>query len=117
MTLDFTYPPTSKSGDLQRVRQGEDTFSSYGLKQSITWRIDELRTLNMENVPAADISDWATFIDYAMLGLEFQYHPDASASPPAYDLYTLDSTDWDPAYALRGPYYKFKIVMRKVVTV
>jgi hypothetical protein len=56
VTLLFTFPPIQKpnvieygTGD-ERKREGEgvDSITQSGLKQSITFRVDIFRTLNME---------------------------------------------------------------------
>jgi hypothetical protein len=117
-TLLFTYPPIQKpqvtedgSGD-ERKREGADSITQSGLKQSITFRIDTFRTVNMENVPMTDLANWRAFMDYALTGGQFDYYPDQTLA--AFDTWTLEELDWPPKYNFFG-YSKFSFKMRKLV--
>jgi hypothetical protein len=110
----FTYPPVQKPGadDLEADRR--DTTTASGIRQSVWARNDIFKTLQMDYVPAEDLAAWSAFMAYALEGHQFQYHPDADASPQDYELWTLEDTKWAPKYNFRGV-AKFTIRLRKVL--
>ena len=117
-TLLFTYPPIQKpntledgSGD-ERKREGVDSITQSGLKQSITFRIDTFRTLNLENVPMADLPNWRAFMDYALTGGQFDYYPDQTLG--TFSTWTMEELDWPPKYNFYGM-SKFSFKMRLLV--
>src|SRR5882724_4196130 len=97
--LAFTYPnvgkpesPDTGAGDeMDAVRH--DTITCSGLKQSILERIDVFKTLQMDNVPMADLAAWRTFLNYALQGGQFDYYPDAS-DDFTFDTWTLEDMKW-----------------------
>lgn len=131
-TLAFTYPPIGKpmldprDGD-EREGVRADSFTLSGLRQSMFYRADEFKHINMPNVPIADISNWRDFIDYCHQGGSFRYYPDSTLS--AFDEYILEdsggsnrsqtssasnsATNWMPKFIVRT-IDGFEIVMRKV---
>lgn len=111
VTLSFTYPPIGKPGARPRsaIRHDSDTISGY--RQSFVEHVDQFLTLSMDNVPQADETNWAAFIDYAITGGAFDYYPDATSM--SFDTYTLQDTDWTPTFAYRTM-DKFTIKMRLV---
>jgi hypothetical protein len=133
ITLNFSYPPTKKPGgflggtwayEKQTVRHDSTTIT--GLRQSITERVEQFITLQMEFVPFSDIDAWQAFMDYALLGNTFDFYPDASL--PAYTTYSLDdagdaggSTNsnatigWKPVQGIRG-FISFTLYLRKVIS-
>jgi hypothetical protein len=112
-TLNFTYPPVQKPGTDELTPKRTDTITSGGAKQSICERIDTFRTVQLDYVPLADLSAWASFMTWALAGGVFTYYPDATVSG-THDDWTLEDTDWSPAYNWRGV-SKFKFKMRKQV--
>ena len=117
VTLDFTYPPVQKPGPQdgtsdERKREGSDSITMSGLTQSVTWRVDRFRILQMDNVPMEDLPNWAAFIDYAITGAPFDYYPDTTLSD--FETWTLEDTEWAPKYNSRG-LAKFTLKMRKLV--
>lgn len=122
-TLTFSFPPVEKAGaDLVHEKKAnrEDTISVAGLKQSWFLHTDNFRTLQMNFVPIEDLVSWETFIDFALEGHAFDYYPDASQ--PEFVSYTLDDTDWKPAYSQKGVsagvsgLQKFTLKLRKEVS-
>lgn len=114
VTLAFTHPPMSKPGAEERsaVRHDSDTIS--GIRQSILERVDRFLTLQMDYVPQADEANWSAFIDYALGGGTFDYYADPVAAPTTFETFTLDDTNWAPAFAFRTM-DKFKLKMRRVL--
>lgn len=112
ITLNFTYPPVQKPGDDEYVAKRTDTDSSSGKRQSICERIDVYKTLQMDFVPMTDLANWNAFFQWALLGKSFDYYPDSTLG--TYTTYTLDDTDWTPAFAFRK-YAKFKLKLRQLV--
>jgi hypothetical protein len=122
VTLNFTYPPVNKPliDEMFAVRSDTDTLS--GIRQSFFTRIDTFKTLQMDNVPNADVPAWQAFFNFAMTGQQFHYHEDATL--PAYKTYTLDiggptgsgsnNEDLTPARNVYG-LIKFTLSMRYVV--
>jgi len=126
-TLNFTYPPTEKPGaddlDAQRV----DSISLSGLKQSLWYRTDTFKHIQMENVPMEDLPAWTAFMSYAMQGGSFLYYEDASqsafaewqleasgGSSPSTSSTGTDASDaWSPSYSSRG-LASFELYFRKV---
>jgi hypothetical protein len=117
-TLIPTYPPVSKVPVDTRSAQRTADFSTDGIGQWMTDRVDALRTLKFDYVPAADLASWAAFIDYAIEGNVFTYYPDKDVSGTHFD-YTLEDTDWKPDLSIKsadGGYFKFSLNLRKYVT-
>lgn len=125
-TLAFTYPPIMKPGSEERDVSGGsggnasrvDTIALNGNKQSINWRTDRFRTLQLDYVPAADIPAWEAFIDYAITGASFLYYPDATDSWASTE-YTLEDQNWSPELNFKttdGGMFKFTLRMRRKAT-
>lgn len=112
VTLTFTYPPVQKPGAFERsaVRHDSDTISGY--RQSITEHIDKFLTLQLDNVPMADLPNWELFMDFALAGAAFDYYPDVAA-PSTFKTWTLDDADWKSQFAYRTM-AKFSMKMRLV---
>lgn len=113
VTFEPTWPAMQKSAQPKIQREGNDTYSTAGVRQSITLRLDHLWTLDFNFVPASDISGWTALINYAITGNPFDYYPDKTSG--THDTYTLDDTDFDPKYAAQMGYYKFSITLRKQI--
>ena len=112
VTLNFTYPPVQKPGDDEYTAKRTDTTSSGGKRQSICERIDTYKTLQMDFVPMADLPNWNAFFQWSLTGRAFDYYPDSTSG--THTTYTLDDTDWSPAYNFRTV-AKFKLKMREQV--
>lgn len=113
VTLNFTYPPVQKPGTYELQSTRHDSTSSGGLRQSVIERTETYFTLQMDFVPASDLSNWADFFAYALTGAAFDYYPDSASG--THDSWTLDDTSWTPAYAAKQ-YAKFKMRIRKVIS-
>lgn len=90
-TLSFTLPPKKKPGtypigDQEGVGAASITLS--GLRQVLLYREDDFYHLFMEDVPWADMPNWALFISFALTGQSFLYYPDSAGT--AYDEYWLE---------------------------
>jgi hypothetical protein len=111
VTLNFTYPPIQKAmlDDKEAVRH--DSMSSSGLRQVAVERVDTIKPLQFENVPWADLPACGAFIDYALLGGEFSYFPDATLT--AFQTYELLDTNFSPKFNARG-LSKFSLKLRLV---
>lgn len=117
-TLSFTYPPVMKAGDaaywtdkMSAVRHDTTTIS--GRVQSIVERVEHLKVLTMENVPAADLPAWKAFMEVAILGTPFRFYPDSS-DHATHDDYIVTDTEWAP---LRAGYQlaRFVINLKQVL--
>jgi hypothetical protein len=117
-TLLFTYPSVKKPGvAIPLEADREDSITTSGKKQSVTWNTAEFRTLQMDWVPASDIAAWQLFMRYAVKGGTFRYFPDRDV-PGTYVDYTLEDTGWSPQYAEKssaGTFIKFSLKLRTLV--
>jgi hypothetical protein len=113
-TFTPAYPPTQKVPVDARVRQGSDDYSTDGIGQWMTDRVDRLRTLDFPNVPAAELSSWEAFIDFAIEKNTFDYYPDSTSG--THYTCTLEDDNWDPKFAIRGSFFKFSLTLRMYVT-
>ncbi len=113
VTLAFTWPPMQKPGaeERQAMRHDSDTLSGY--RQSILVHIVHFLTLQLPNVPMADLGNWAAFFDYALTGGAFDYYPDTVGAPSTFTTYTLEDTDWKSQFAYRTM-AQFTLKMRLV---
>jgi hypothetical protein len=125
VTLNFTHPPIGKPGVMDRSTSATsiggsgtqngtrfDSITLSGKVQTVWYRTDKFLTLTMDYVPiASDIAKWATFIDFAMTGGQFHYHPDQTLA--AFQTFTMEETDWTPQFAFFGM-DKFTMKMRYV---
>ena len=117
VTLNFTYPNVDKPGPEdgtsdERGGVRTDSISLSGKKQVFYIRTDKFRTLTMKNVPMTDLPAWAAFMDWAVTGGKFSYYPDSSLG--ASTDYTLEDTNWTPAFVVIG-ITSFKLKMRQFV--
>jgi len=127
VTLTFTFPPINKPGAMERSVDGGaaggggsptriDSVTLSGLVQSVWFRTDWFKTIQMEYVPLVDAPRWKTFFDYAMTGGQFDYYPDATTS--VVQTMILEDTDWNPEFAFKAPdptyggFMKFSMKMR-----
>lgn len=118
--LDFTYPPTKKAGphdgNGDRLEaQRSDSITLSGIKQAIWWRTDRIRVFNMEFVPNDDLAAWKEFFNFALTGETWDYYPDADLGDS--ETFTLEDTQWPPAFSVKGlSSFKFegRIVVEEV---
>lgn len=111
-TLTFVYPPRNVPfNPLGATRH--DNFSSSGVKEAIHERADTFFEFDMENVLAGtDITNWQTFMQYALQGGTFDYYPDATLG--SLTTYFLEDTGWNPTRKSLG-IYTFHVKFRKAV--
>lgn len=95
-TLTFTYPDIQKpkADPLQALRH--DSISSSGIRQCMVERVDTLKTVQVENVPWADMPAWQVFMAYAVQGGSFTYYPDAAAAN--FQTWELVDDNFDPKF-------------------
>lgn len=110
----LTWPATMKPFIDPRKATRVDTDSYSGVRQSVFFRSDILKTLTVEHIPDADVSFWQPFIDYAVTGAVFTYYPDVTDLSTHAD-YTLNDTDVTPARVSSGM-NKITMVFRLFVT-
>ncbi len=109
----FKYPPRRQSSIIQKASRHDNT-SSYGIRESIYERSETFANIEMDTVlSGTDVTNWQTFMAYALQGGQFYYYLDASL--PAKTAYTLEGTDFDAAWKSVGM-YTFKLVFRAVIT-
>lgn len=111
-TLTFSLPPVNKPGADDLEAQRNDSISLSGLKQSVYWRTDTFKNLEMAAVPQADLPAWRDFMAYAITGGEFSYYPDATLA--GFTVYTLEDKNWKPTRAYFG-HAKFTLRFRRVI--
>jgi hypothetical protein len=113
VTLNFQYPPRRVPAYLaQAVRH--DNVASSGVRESITERVDQFLTLDMDWVlSGSDVVAWSAFMQYALGGGRFSYYPDGSQS--AFASYWLEDTEFNAAFKAPGK-YSFKLKFRQVVS-
>lgn len=127
ITLTFTFPPVQK-GTMERSTEGNaissnsgnqsrsDSVTLSGLVQSLWFRTDWFKTIQMDFVPFTDAPKWKAFIDYAMTGGQFDYYPDAATG--VFQTMQMEETDWNPEFAFSAPdpaylgFMKFSMKMR-----
>jgi hypothetical protein len=130
-TLTFTYPPIQKPGPYGVMDQeavGSVSISMSGKRQVMYLRTDQFFHLIFNStVPWADMTNWQTFIQYAIQGGSFLYYPDHTGT--AYDEYTLDDAGGSPRNPTTANYAtpawnptmgdrqmsSFQLVLRKVI--
>lgn len=102
VTLNFQYPPRRMPAySYEAVRH--DNVASSGVRESITERIDEFLTLEMDWVLAgSDINAWNAFVAYALSGGQFSYYADAAQS--AFTNYWLEDTRSSAQFKAPGKY-------------
>jgi len=111
-TFNFSRPPRNVAAYNRRATR-HDNLSTAGVKEVIVERVDNFLEITMEWVSiGADVNGWDAFMQNALLGVQFSYYPDGTQS--AYTNYTLEDTDWVPAYRTPGQ-YSFKVVFRQVI--
>lgn len=110
--IDFapTYAATNKTPFGPLVATRHDSFTSTGLKQSVTERIDTMKKLEFATVPESDMDDWNAFFSYALGGGQFTYYPDHTDALTYFD-YTLEDLSWDPSRVAPG-FYSFTMNLR-----
>jgi hypothetical protein len=96
-TLSPAYAPIGKAMMDDREVLRHDSFSSSGIRQPVVERMDIIRPLQFDFVPWTDLPAWQDFIDYALLGGQFAYYPDATAS--AFQTFELMDTNFSPKFA------------------
>jgi hypothetical protein len=64
--------------DFEALRH--DSISSSGIRQSMVERVDRVKPINFESVPWSDLPAWNSFLSYALLGGDFSYYPDSTAT-------------------------------------
>ncbi len=113
VTLSFQYPPRRVPAYFyEAVRH--DNVSSAGVRESITERLDQFLTLDMDWVlSGSDVSAWASFMQYALAGGLFSYYSDSSQI--AFTNYWLEDTNWNAGWKAPAK-YTFKLKFRRVVT-
>lgn len=109
----FKYPPRRQSSIIQKARRHDNT-SSYGIRESIFERTETFTNIEMDTVSSGtDVTNWQTFLSYALQGGQFYFYPDAALSGKT--AYTLEGTDFDAAYKAPG-LYAFKLTFRAVIS-
>jgi hypothetical protein len=112
-TFSFSRQPRNVAAYNRRATR-HDNLSTAGVKEVIVERVDNFLEITMEWVAiGADVNGWDVFMQNALQGAQFSYYPDATQA--AYTNYTLEDTDWLPAYKAPGQ-YTFKMLFRQVVT-
>lgn len=113
MTLNFQYPPRRVPAYLfEAVRH--DNIAGSGVRETITERIDQFLTLEMEWVlSGSDVSAWSAFMAYALSGGQFNYYPDGAQS--AFTSYWLEDTHSSAQFKSPGK-YTLSMKFRQVVT-
>ena len=113
VTLLFKYPPRSVSG-FSMAAAAHDNISSAGVRERVIERIDNFLELEMPFVAVgADLSNWQTFLQFALAGGQFSYYADSSQS--SFTNYWLDDAKETAAYRHPG-IYSWKLKFRQVVT-
>ena len=112
-TLTFIYQPRNLPYvNLVPVRH--DNYSTAGARETLTERVDEFLTINMQHVKlVADAPAWEAFFRYALRGGTFAYYPDSAVA--TFTNYTLDDSEKAIEYKAAG-FYTFSAKFRKVVT-
>jgi hypothetical protein len=116
-TLTPIFPHEQKVPVDARDRQGTQDFSTDGIGQWMTDRVDLIRTLQFNNVKGSELASWAAFIDWAIEKNIFQFYPDAASGTNF--TCTLEDDKWDPKFANKssdGGYFKFTLTLRMYVT-
>jgi hypothetical protein len=116
-TLTPIFPPEQKVPVDARDRQGSEDYSTDGIGQWMTDRIDRIRTLSFNNVKQSELASWEAFIDFAIEKNTFLYYPD-STSGTNYTV-TLEDNKWDPKFNFKsssGSFFKFTLTLRMYVT-
>jgi hypothetical protein len=111
-TLQMNLPPTKKPYSWLE-REGSDSYSTAGIQQAITLRVDEFFEINLENVEQGDeIAAWDSFMRWMLFyNGEFDYFPDSDIDTSM--RCTIDDKKFKPEFDKRR--YKFKLTFRKVV--
>ncbi len=112
VVLNFTYPPINKPNQDELDAERSDTDTIAGARQSVWWRTDVYKTIQVEYVPHIDGDDWAVFFDWAVQGQPFDYYKDADL--PNYATYTMEGNNWKSTFNFKE-HDKFTLKMRKVV--
>lgn len=113
VTLAFKYPPHAVAA-FSMDAVVHDNISSAGVRERVLERIDNFLELEMPYVAiGTDLTNWQTFLNYALGGGQFSYYSDASQS--AFTNYWLDDAKQTAAYKHPG-IYSWKLRFRQVVT-
>lgn len=101
------YPPVNKEPVPAREADRVDSITTSGIQQTVVKRVDNVLTLDFATVPQSDLTGWQAFIDWAVSGNVFDYHPD-STSAVNNNYYLMDSS-WAPQ---KIGFQLFKFVLR-----
>jgi hypothetical protein len=117
VTLTFLYPPTSKPL-FNKTATRTDTFSTAGNRQSVLQRVNESYPIQMQTILAGtDSAAWQRFLNYAVLGGDFNYYPDVTtpANQGTYYVCFLLETEAQLAFISSG-IYTFKGTFQKEIS-
>jgi hypothetical protein len=101
-TLNFAFPPRHLPG-YQKTAVRHDNVSTAGLRESVLERVDEFLEFSMDFIqPGTDLANWQAFLDHALTGAAFAYHPDSAQ--PAFTNCLLEDTETKIDYKAPGVY-------------
>ena len=100
VTLNFTYPDTGKPYADWLSAQRTDAITSSGIRQPVIARVDVMKSLQVENVPWADLPAWSDFLRFAIGGGIFLFYPDVTQ--PIYSTWELSDDKFSPKFSARG---------------
>jgi hypothetical protein len=79
-SLTFKWPPYNVSPYITQPVGAED-YASHGAHVAMTERVDHWQKMDMPWIAlGSDLTAWQAFLDWAALGGDFDYYPDASQS-------------------------------------
>ncbi len=112
-TLTFQRPPRFVPAYYTAAVR-HDNVASSGVRESIYERADQFLEFEMEWVASGtDVTNWNSFMVYALKGGQFSYYPDSALT--TFTSYWLEDAEWIPKYKSLGQ-YTFRMKMRQVVT-
>ena len=114
-TVVFTWQPM-RFTSVQKFVVRHDSISTAGVQETITERVDNLLTLEMEFVAEADLAGWGSFFDSALQGNAFDFFPDAALG--ASTTYILTDAEFSPKWTHNdsaGAVYRFTLHARKKI--
>jgi hypothetical protein len=89
----FKYPPLGLSNPIVEATR-HDNDSSYGIRETIQERTVTYLNMDVPNVATGtDLTNWQTFLAYAIGGGQFYYYPDNTSGTKT--LYTLDDQKYE----------------------
>lgn len=116
-TLQFIFYPRFQTGGYKSYRH--DNRASSGVQERIWESTDTLVMFTMEyvkgnfsgNSVGTDVTNWDSFVRYALQGGAFDYYPDPIGSPTDIRICFLEHTDYNPRWKQLGM-FTFDMVFR-----